>query len=37
MSGSSAASLAIAFGARCFEKHFTLKKSDKGPDHWFSE
>ena len=35
--GSSAASLAIAFGARCFEKHFTLKKSDKGPDHWFSE
>ncbi len=35
--GSSAASLAVAFGARCFEKHFTLNKSDKGPDHWFSE
>ncbi len=35
--GSAAASLAIAYGARCFEKHFTLNKSDKGPDHWFSE
>ncbi len=35
--GSEAASLALAYGARCFEKHFTLNKKDKGPDHWFSE
>ena len=35
--GSAAASLALAYGARCFEKHFTLSKNDKGPDHWFSE
>ncbi len=35
--GSTAAALALGFGARCFEKHFTLNRSNKGPDHWFSE
>ena len=35
--GSLASSLATALGARCFEKHFTINKSDHGPDHWFSE
>ena len=35
--GSLAACLALALGARCFEKHFTINKSDHGPDHWFSE
>ena len=35
--GSIASTTAVAYGARCFEKHFTLNKSDKGPDHWFSE
>jgi len=35
--GSLASCLALALGARCFEKHFTINKSDHGPDHWFSE
>jgi N,N'-diacetyllegionaminate synthase len=35
--GSIAASVAIAFGAAVFEKHFTLDKGLPGPDHWFSE
>ena len=35
--GSVASSTAVAYGARCFEKHFTLNRRDKGPDHWFSE
>jgi N,N'-diacetyllegionaminate synthase len=35
--GTLASSLALAFGARCFEKHFTLNHEDPGPDHWFSE
>ena len=32
-----ASSLATAFGAKVFEKHFTLDKNLPGPDHWFSE
>ncbi|MBA1332493.1 hypothetical protein QQ73_15830 [Candidatus Endoriftia persephone str. Guaymas] len=28
--------LAVAFGARVFEKHFTLDHDLPGPDHWFS-
>jgi N,N'-diacetyllegionaminate synthase len=35
--GSLAAALAVARGARVFEKHFTLDKNMPGPDHWFSE
>ena len=35
--GSLASSLAVAFGAKVFEKHFTLDKNLPGPDHWFSE
>lgn len=35
--GPLAASLALARGARIFEKHFTLDKTLPGPDHWFSE
>ncbi len=35
--GPLAASLAVSFGARIFEKHFTLDKELPGPDHWFSE
>jgi sialic acid synthase SpsE len=35
--GPLASSLAVAFGARVFEKHFTLDHSLSGPDHWFSE
>ncbi|WP_088281754.1 N-acetylneuraminate synthase family protein [Ideonella sp. A 288] len=35
--GTLAASLAVAMGARVFEKHFTLDKGLPGPDHWFSE
>jgi N,N'-diacetyllegionaminate synthase len=35
--GSLAASLAVALGARIFEKHFTLAHDLPGPDHWFSE
>jgi len=32
-----ASSLAVAFGACFFEKHFTLANDLPGPDHWFSE
>jgi len=32
-----ASSLAVAFGAKVFEKHFTIDKNLPGPDHWFSE
>lgn len=32
-----ASSLAVAFGAKVFEKHFTLDNDLPGPDHWFSE
>ena len=32
-----ASSLAVSFGAKVFEKHFTLDKNLPGPDHWFSE
>jgi sialic acid synthase SpsE len=35
--GALAASLAVAFGACVFEKHFTLSHDAPGPDHWFSE
>lgn len=35
--GTTAASLAVALGARIFEKHFTLSHDLPGPDHWFSE
>lgn len=28
--------LAIAFGAQCIEKHFTLSRSMSGPDHFFA-
>lgn len=35
--GALAAALAVARGARIFEKHFTLEKNMPGPDHWFSE
>jgi sialic acid synthase SpsE len=35
--GSVAASVATAFGAAVFEKHFTLDRNLPGPDHWFSE
>lgn len=35
--GPLASSLAVAFGACLFEKHFTLDKNLSGPDHWFSE
>ena len=35
--GSTAAILAMAFGAIVFEKHFTLDNALPGPDHWFSE
>ena len=31
-----ASSLAVAFGAKVFEKHFTIDKNLPGPDHWFS-
>tara|TARA_B100000963_G_scaffold356070_1_gene375500 strand:+ start:698 stop:1777 length:1080 start_codon:yes stop_codon:yes gene_type:complete len=34
--GHLAASLAVAMGARVFEKHFTLNNNFEGPDHWFS-
>jgi len=34
--GESAAIAALALGARIFEKHFTLDKAQKGPDHAFS-
>lgn len=35
--GSLASSLAVAYGAIFFEKHFTLDHNLPGPDHWFSE
>ena len=35
--GNLASVLAITFGARVFEKHFTLNNELPGPDHWFSE
>jgi len=35
--GPLASSLAVAFGACVFEKHFTLDHNFSGPDHWFSE
>ena len=35
--GPLASSLALAMGARVFEKHFTLDHNLQGPDHWFSE
>lgn len=35
--GPLAAALAVARGARVFEKHFTLYHDLPGPDHWFSE
>lgn len=31
-----AACMAVAFGARIFEKHFTINHNLPGPDHWFS-
>ena len=35
--GALATALAVASGARVFEKHFTLNHDLPGPDHWFSE
>lgn len=35
--GHTAATAAVALGARIFEKHFTLDRDLPGPDHWFSE
>jgi N,N'-diacetyllegionaminate synthase len=35
--GPLAASVATAFGAAVFEKHFTLSHDLPGADHWFSE
>lgn len=35
--GSTAAVMAVACGAKIFEKHFTLDHGLPGPDHWFSE
>lgn len=29
-------SIAVAYGAKIIEKHFTLNKNLPGPDHWFS-
>ena len=34
--GNLAASIAVGFGAKVFEKHFTLSHDFPGPDHWFS-
>lgn len=34
--GNTAAVIAVAYGARVFEKHFTLDHNMPGPDHWFS-
>ena len=31
-----AATMAVALGARLFEKHFTIDHNLPGPDHWFS-
>lgn len=35
--GNVAAVMAVAYGAKIFEKHFTLDHNLPGPDHWFSE
>lgn len=35
--GSMAACMAVALGAKVFEKHFTMNHDLPGPDHWFSE
>jgi len=35
--GVMASSMAVAYGASAFEKHFTLSHHLPGPDHWFSE
>ena len=35
--GATAACMAVALGAKVFEKHFTLDHDLPGPDHWFSE
>ena len=35
--GPLAACLAVALGARVFEKHFTLDHDLPGPDHWFAD
>lgn len=35
--GSTAACMAVALGAKIFEKHFTMDHNLPGPDHWFSE
>jgi N,N'-diacetyllegionaminate synthase len=35
--GPLASSVATAYGASLFEKHFTLNHDLPGPDHWFSE
>lgn len=35
--GHTAAVMAVALGAKLFEKHFTLDHQLPGPDHWFSE
>lgn len=35
--GCTAACMAVALGAKIFEKHFTLDHNLPGPDHWFSE
>ncbi len=35
--GRLAAPVALALGAKVFEKHFTLDHDLPGPDHWFSE
>lgn len=34
--GTTAAVLAVAYGAKVFEKHFTLNHDMPGPDQWFS-
>lgn len=34
--GNTAAIVATAYGAKVFEKHFTLDHNFPGPDHWFS-
>lgn len=35
--GCTAACMAVALGAKVFEKHFTMDHDLPGPDHWFSE
>ncbi len=34
--GNTSAIMALALGARIFEKHFTISHDLAGPDHWFS-